>query len=173
MSRTKTALKTRAREFDLSRMSEHDLLEVVEIEESCGLSRWGWEAYHAELLRERETIMLVARERVAKTLAGQAAVIGFIAARQNAAELHVNNIAVRQDYRRAGAGGALLEAALKEGARMGARKALLEVRASNLEAQALYARHGFRTEGRRRRYYKEPTEDAVLMRVALQKPGLI
>ena len=40
-------------------MTEHDLLEVVEIEENCGLSLWGWDGYHTELER-RESIMLVA-----------------------------------------------------------------------------------------------------------------
>ena len=47
-------------------MSEHDLLEVVEIEETTGLSQWGWEAYRAELARP-EAVMLVVR-RVAPAL---------------------------------------------------------------------------------------------------------
>ena len=45
----------------ISRMSEHDLLEVVEIEEQSGLSRWGWAAYYAELQGANRELMLVAR----------------------------------------------------------------------------------------------------------------
>ena len=45
----------------IDRMTEHDLLEVVEIEQACGLSPWGWDAYHAELGQGSAAIMLVAR----------------------------------------------------------------------------------------------------------------
>lgn len=48
---------------------------------------------------------------------------------------------------------------------VGCGAVLLEVRASNLDAQELYRRHGFVPIGRRRRYYSRPTEDAVVMRV--------
>ncbi len=89
------------------RMSEHDLLEVVEIEETTGLSLWGWDAYRAELYKP-EAVMLVVRAREA----GLQRVAGFIAARMNADELHVNNIGVREEYRRRGLGGVLLGAAL-------------------------------------------------------------
>ena len=51
--------------------------------------------------------------------------------------------------------------------------ALLEVRATNLPAQALYTRHGFRAAGRRRNYYTDPTEDALVMNAALLETGLI
>jgi len=139
-------------------MSEHDLLEVVEIEETTGLSLWGWEAYRAELDKP-EAIMLVVRAR----WAGGQRVGGFIAARMNADELHVNNIGVRQEFRRKGLGGLLLGAALGAAAGRGAGAAVLEVRASNLAAQALYERYGFAVAGRRRNYYRDPPEDALVM----------
>ncbi|HEV2860171.1 MAG TPA: ribosomal protein S18-alanine N-acetyltransferase [Pyrinomonadaceae bacterium] len=140
------------------RMSEHDLLEVVEIEETTGLSLWGWDAYRSELDRP-EAIMLVVRGRAG---AGPS-VVGFIAARCNLDEVHVNNIGVRHGYRRRGVGGALLGAALAAAAGRGAREAILEVRASNLDAQALYARFGFKVVGRRKNYYRDPPEDALVM----------
>jgi [ribosomal protein S18]-alanine N-acetyltransferase len=154
-------------QFYLSRMTEHDLVEVVEIEETSGLSRWGWDAYHAELLQGHSELMLVTRyfccagEETAEWIAG------FIAARLVAGELHINNVAVREKYRQRGLGRALLSAVLTEGARLGARTAVLEVRASNLPAQALYERCGFRTTGRRRNYYVEPKEDALVMSTPL------
>jgi ribosomal-protein-alanine N-acetyltransferase len=142
-------------------MDEHDLLEAVEIEESTGLSQWGWDAYRAELGKP-EAIMLVARRRMHDELGGRE-VCGFIATRLNADELHVNNLGVRQDSRRRGIGGALLGAALDAGTRRGARLAVLEVRSGNLEAQALYRRFGFAVVGERRHYYKEPVENAIIM----------
>lgn len=147
--------------FVIGQMVEHDLLEVVEIEEVCGLSQWGWDAYRAELDRP-EAIMLAARGRVPDALNGRA-VAGYIAARMGADEVHVNNIGVRFEARRLGLGAALLGLALDLAARGGARAAVLEVRAGNLPAQALYRRLGFAVVGERRRYYREPVEDALVM----------
>jgi ribosomal-protein-alanine N-acetyltransferase len=154
-------------EFYISRMTEHDLVDVVEIEEACGLSRWGWEAYHAELARERRSVMLVARLQNGEVFSGDPKVKGFIAARLVADELHINNFAVQQEYRRLGVARKLLGTALDEAARMGAQLAFLEVRASNAPAQALYGRCGFRIVGRRPGYYTQPTEDALVMSLAI------
>jgi [ribosomal protein S18]-alanine N-acetyltransferase len=175
MSRTKTSILIETERFCISSMAEHDLLEVVEIEEASGLSRWGWEAYHAELTQQgRSSLMLVARCRLSEAASPLEMLIGgFIAARLTGDEIHINNVAVRDMYRRRGMGGALLSAVLTEGARRGARLALLEVRATNLPAQALYTRYGFRAAGRRRNYYADPTEDALVMNAALSKAGLI
>jgi [ribosomal protein S18]-alanine N-acetyltransferase len=142
-------------------MSEHDLMEVVEIEETTGLSQWGWEAYRSEL-EKPEAVMLVARRNAPEDETGRR-LSGYIAARINADELHINNIGVWADARRRGVGGALLGAALELAARCGAYEAVLEVRAGNLPAQAMYERLGFEVVGERRNYYKEPVEDAKIM----------
>ena len=160
------------RDFYVARMTEHDLLEVVEIEEACGLSRWGWEAYHAELTQNKNAIMLVTR------LPGEGGdsvperrVQGFIATRLVAGELHINNVAVRHEYRRQGMARGLLEAAISEAVGKGAHAAFLEVRAGNGPAQALYRRCGFRVAGRRAGYYMEPPEDALVMNLSLRSPA--
>jgi ribosomal-protein-alanine N-acetyltransferase len=150
----------------IAQMTEHDLLEVVEIEEACGLSRWGWEAYHAELSRDRNSIMLVARIPNEEDSSTVQIVKGFIAARIVADELHVNNVAVRHGYRRLGVAKKLLETTLDKAERMGARIAYLEVRAGNVPAQALYAGCGFMVTGRRPGYYTQPSEDALVMSLA-------
>jgi len=153
----------------IQQMTEHDLLEVVEIEEVCGLSPWGWDAYHKELGSIRESIMLVARNAALTTgLDQKQPIIGFIVARQIADEVHINNVAVRPDFRRQGIGDQLLRTVLSRAQRKGARQAVLEVRAGNTTAQTLYLGCGFRFVGRRRRYYKTPVEDALLMAVFLQ-----
>jgi ribosomal-protein-alanine N-acetyltransferase len=153
--------------FALSQMTEHDLLEVVEIEELCRLSRWGWEGYHTELQSEQFSLILVARALQTDSRPEDERIAGFIAARLSAHELHINNVAVRPRYRRCGIGGALLAAALERGRERGAERGFLEVRASNMAAQRLYARHGFAVVGRRARYYSQPVEDALVMAVSL------
>ena len=148
----------------IARTTAHDLVEVVEIEETCGLSRWGWESYNGELSRP-ESIMLVAR-RPRPDETGRS-VSGFVAARVNADELHINNIGVRHTDRRQGIGTALLKSAIECGRALGARSAILEVRAGNESAQALYLSHGFEVAGRRRNYYQGPAEDALVMSAML------
>lgn len=167
MTRVISPVENESQTFLIDPMTEHDLLEVVAIEETCGLSLWGWDAYRAELDRP-ESIMLVAR-RHASRRAADARLCGFIAARVQAGELHVNNIGVRESERRRGVGGALMERALRVGAHYGASAALLEVRAGNLAAQALYGAHGFVVTGQRRGYYREPREDALVMSRRLER----
>jgi ribosomal-protein-alanine N-acetyltransferase len=150
--------------LSIARMTEHDLLEVVEIEQLSALSAWGWDAYHKELQSPEDVIMLVARTKTAdSTLNHEHAVAGFIVSRLVADELHINNVAIRPEFRRRGIAAQLLKAVLREGGRNGARLAFLEVRAGNIAAQGLYRRCGFQVTGRRRRYYNQPAEDALLM----------
>ena len=153
----------------IERMSEHDLLEVVELEQISGLSPWGWEAYHKELQSPEDVIMLVARHPLFSPGRNDSkSIAGFVVARLIADELHVNNVAVRPEFRRHGVAARLLEAVLGWGRRKESRLALLEVRAGNSAAQALYRRCGFQVTGRRRRYYQAPVEDALLMTVSLK-----
>src|SRR2546427_272296 len=152
----------------IERMSEHDLLDVVEIEKISGLSPWGWDAYYKEL-QSTDSIMLVARDSTGVNITSDPRPItAFIVARLLADELHINNVAVRPDHRRAGVGTRLVGAALQWARERRADRAVLEVRAGNSAAQALYRRCGFAVEGRRRRYYASPVEDALLMAVSLR-----
>ncbi|MEK6334907.1 MAG: ribosomal protein S18-alanine N-acetyltransferase [Acidobacteriota bacterium] len=152
----------------LAQMSEHDLLEVVEIEDLSGLSPWGWDAYHKELQAAHDVIMLVARTAPAGNAPRpEKELAGFIVSRLIAGELHVNNVAVRTEFRRQGIGVKLLRSALDWAAGRGAGIALLEVREGNQAAQALYSRCGFQVVGRRPGYYNQPVEDALLMTVSL------
>lgn len=160
------AVSSRRGEVLISPMTEHDLLEVVEIEEACGLSLWGWEAYRTELARA-EAVMLVAGRRGAGETDGRR-LGGFIAARVTAGEMHVNNVGVLEAFRGRGVGSRLLGAAMSEAARRGGLIAFLEVRAGNVAAQALYRRHGFEVTGRRQKYYRNPSEDALVMSARLE-----
>src|SRR6266436_2334740 len=100
--------------LSIARMTEHDLLEVVEVEELSGISAWGWDAYHKELQSREDVIMLVARTRATeKTQAQAQAIAGFIVSRLVAGELHINNVAVRPEFHRRGIAAQLLTAVLK------------------------------------------------------------
>jgi [ribosomal protein S18]-alanine N-acetyltransferase len=78
-------------------------------------------------------------------------------------EVHIGTIAVHPDFRRRGIAQTLLAFTLLECRKRGAVTAYLEVRRSNLAAQALYTRFGFEVTGERRRYYQDTGEDALLM----------
>jgi [ribosomal protein S18]-alanine N-acetyltransferase len=84
-------------------------------------------------------------------------------------EAHIATIAIHPDYRRQGIGQALLLHALKSAVEEGATSSFLEVRESNLVAQAMYQKYGFVATGRRMHYYKDNEEDAILMTASLTK----
>lgn len=152
--------------FQLDRANEHDILEIVEIEGLCGLSPWHWEGYYKELTAEPSAYLFVAR---LPALAGTYPQLsGFITSRLVLDEVHIHNFGVRPAFRRHGVGGALLQAALDYGRQRGATTSFLEVRASNAAAQSLYQQHGFKIVGRRKAYYLQPVEDAVMMLARLQ-----
>ena len=82
-------------------------------------------------------------------------------------EGYISNVAVHPDYRRRGAGDALISALIARGREKRLSFLTLEVRESNAAARALYEKHGFRAVGRRKNYYEKPVEDAILMTLDL------
>lgn len=150
-------------DFTIDLMQLEDLAEVVDIEETSGLNRWGYDSYKRELYTNPDSVMLVARSA---QLEGRG-VIGFFAGWTVADEMHINNIASHPEYRRIGVGRRLIEQAISEGGMRGVSFVLLEVRASNEAAQTLYKKLGFSYVSRRRDYYRSPTEDAFVMRLNL------
>jgi [ribosomal protein S18]-alanine N-acetyltransferase len=163
MVTAKLVIRDPDRSIAIERMTEHDLLAVVEIEEESGLSPWGWDAYHKELQSPEEVVMLVARSDSAG-----GAVVGFIVSRLIGSDLHVYNMAVRPELRRRGVAARLLRAVLDWGQQKGGTLAFLEVREGNIAAQELYRGCGFAVAGCRRQYYTAPVEDALLMSISLK-----
>jgi len=78
-------------------------------------------------------------------------------------EAHIATVATHPEFREQGIAEGLLIKTLEKAHAEGAQSALLEVRAGNEVAQALYRKHGFKVVGQRKRYYKDNSEDAVLM----------
>jgi ribosomal-protein-alanine N-acetyltransferase len=103
---------------------------------------------------------------VAETRRGMA---GYLIGREVAGTGEVLNLAVSPEFRRRGIGGALLEAGLAALRRRKVDEVFLEVRESNIEAQALYVGHGFRPVGQRAAYYRNPREDALVLRLELEQ----
>ncbi len=136
--------------------SPDEIDEVLAIEELSFTNPWTREMYLAEFENRGVSYCYLAR-----TPAGQ--VVGFCSFWRVLDELHINNLAVAPAYRRAGVATALLDYVLKEGAKLGAIRATLEVRRSNDPARLLYERFGFVVAGVRRAYYTKPVEDAIVL----------
>lgn len=82
-------------------------------------------------------------------------------------EAELLNIAVSERFRRQGIGGSLMKHLICEAENKSVTDIFLEVRFSNTAAQKLYKKHGFESLGMRKKYYTNPTEDAVVMRKTL------
>lgn len=135
---------------------ERDLDGVIEVESESFTNPWTREMYVSELRDRSVCHILVVR-------AGGLRVVGFCAFWLICDEIHINNLAIHPSFRRRGLGAALVQAVLAEAEALGAARATLEVRASNVTARDLYERHGFRLTATRRGYYTNPVEDALIL----------
>ncbi|MFQ5533040.1 MAG: ribosomal protein S18-alanine N-acetyltransferase [Candidatus Methylomirabilales bacterium] len=136
-------------------MRPEDLDGVLRIEATSFTEPWTREMFQAEMIPGVSLALVVRSE--------EDEVLGYLFGSVAGGEFHISNIAVDPRVRRQRVGRNLLLVALDEASRRGAQTASLEVRASNLAAQALYTHVGFTVVGRRRRYYTGPVEDAVIM----------
>jgi ribosomal-protein-alanine N-acetyltransferase len=89
-------------------------------------------------------------------------ICGFVCAKPVGSEWELENIVVEKPFLRQGVADSLMRALLDVASHAAASKIFLEVRESNLPARQLYEKHGFRETGRRRNYYQNPPEDAIL-----------
>ena len=135
---------------------ETDLTGVLEVERESFTSPWTRDMYAWELQNPS-----VCHIYIVRTL--DCAVAGFCAFWLVFDEIHINNIAIRPQYRGHGYGTALMHHVLAEARRLGAQRATLEVRAGNGGALRLYERLGFYVAGTRRNYYTNPVEDALIL----------
>ena len=136
-------------------MTFEDIDAVTAIERECITSPWNENGFLSFLLQEG-TVFLVAEEN--GEIVGHG---GFVSA---ADEADITNVAVTAARRKQGIGNSLVARLVSEAETRGIRKLFLEVRESNNAAIRLYHKQGFEPVGRRKGYYEEPAEDAVLMR---------
>jgi ribosomal-protein-alanine N-acetyltransferase len=136
-------------------MGLDDVPAVLDIERASFTTPWPTEAFQQELRHNRLARYVVARQ------AG--AVVGYAGVWLMVDEAHITTFAVHPDWRRQGIGRRLLLAVIALAVDLDATRMTLEVRVSNLAAQALYAEAGFAIAGRRERYYTDDGEDAYVM----------
>lgn len=98
---------------------------------------------------------------------------GFLCARVVASEWEIENIVVVETARRRGIAHELLEELLRRAHSQDATAVWLEVREANEPAQRFYEKHGFTVAGRRRAYYRNPDEDALLYQLSLARSKVI
>ncbi len=137
-----------------------DVPAILAIEQAAPASaHWTAEHYKARI-ENREACVLVAES--------QGKIAAFLCANIVVGEWEVENVVVDETFRRQGLGSRLVRGVIAHWQKSGSAVLLLEVRESNAAARALYAKHGFHETGRRRAYYRDPIEDAVLY--ALVRP---
>jgi ribosomal-protein-alanine N-acetyltransferase len=140
-----------------------DLEQIVDIARHSDTAvQWSREEYEKLLAKnkdkdaERQQVMLVVEEH--------SQLQGFIAARGVLNEWEIESIAVREAVRRRGLASRLLGEFLQRTQIQGAKHIFLEVRESNRAARALYVKWAFVEAGRRPAYYRDPPEDALILK---------
>lgn len=142
--------------IDIRRMTESDIATVAVLEAEIFSDAWPLASFQ-EAIDDPIALNLVAWPK------GEPVICAYLCAQIVFDEIHIHNVAVAPDYRRKGIGRELLEYAEAAGRRKGADCALLEVRVDNEPALAMYAHLGYRRIGRRRRYYRKPVCDALVL----------
>lgn len=167
--------------YVLRDMQREDLERVLAIDRASFPTPWSEKTYLFEI-KNRDTSHLVILEshnedsdrlsgiqRILQRAFGRApsggTIIGYGGCWLIAGEAHISTIAVAPRHRGNGLGELLLATMLRRTVNLGAEYSVLEVRESNATAQALYEKYEYKTEGRRKGYYRDNNEDALLMTV--------
>ena len=137
------------------KMNEGHVSAVAELEKICFSDPWSENSVASEL-NNKLALWLVAEE--------DGRVAGYIGSQTCGEESDVMNVAVHPDYRRRGIAEALIQTLVEQLKSIGSQCLTLEVRASNLPAISLYEKMGFAEVGRRKNYYRNPKEDALILR---------
>jgi [ribosomal protein S18]-alanine N-acetyltransferase len=139
----------------IRKMTADDIPAVVELDKMSFSLPWPERSFRFELTDNPASRCWVAEV--------DGRVVGMIVLWLLVEEAHVATLATHPDLRRQGIAKKLLSHALRYLIDEGAQTSFLEVRASNIAAQEMYRRFGYEESGRRRRYYKDNDEDAILM----------
>jgi len=142
---------------------EDDLDAIIEIQSKAPeIAQWT-EGDYADLATDPLGLLLVAELDCAKL----PALAGFAAFHRVMDEAELRNIAVAPPQRRQGVGRELITEGRRRLLQLAVRRVFLEVRASNIVAQRLYFSAGFRLHSRRKDYYRDPPEDALILTAEL------
>jgi ribosomal-protein-alanine N-acetyltransferase len=147
-------------QLTLRTMRMDDLSAVVELDLISFPTPWPKDAFAYELTRNRNSVCWVAEWSQATN---EAILIGSVVIWLEKAYAHIGTLAIKPGFRHRGVGQRLLAEALKACVQRGSEISVLEVRASNQAAQALYQKFGFKVLGLKEEYYKDTQEDALIM----------
>jgi ribosomal-protein-alanine N-acetyltransferase len=160
-----TALASRP--LRIRRATRADLSAMHRIEQASFSDPWTEDSFATALSLDRMQVLVAESHEGEQGGDGAVGLLGYVVALVIGPEAEIADLAVAPKARRRGIGRALLERALAELAAVGVRTLYLEVRESNQAARTLYDAHGFASVGRRRGYYREPLEDALVLRRAI------
>ncbi|MBE6921357.1 MAG: ribosomal-protein-alanine N-acetyltransferase [Ruminococcaceae bacterium] len=139
----------------LEQMTDAHVAQIAQLEKQCFSDPWSENSVASEL-NNRLSLWLVALDG--------ATVAGYIGSQSVGDEADMMNVAVHPDYRRRGIARELVMGLVAALGEKGVHSLALEVRASNAPAIALYEQLGFTQVGRRPNYYRNPKEDALILR---------
>lgn len=147
-------------------MLPDDLTEVLQITDQCGLSHWSRQDYLAEAGRS-DSIMLSAE-------CTEFEVAGFLVSRivpgansDSRFDAEIYNIGVRPELQKSGCGTLLFECFLNKCRSKAVESVWLDVRSSNANAIVFYKRFGFTEFSLRKDFYRNPSEDGIIMKLSL------
>jgi ribosomal-protein-alanine acetyltransferase len=140
-----------------------DLSEIVALERSTPAAAHWSEDQYRNMLREGIP------DRMVLVLEEEGTTLGFAVGRLIDSDCELENIAIVAERQRMGLGRALMEELTKRARNAAATSLVLEVRASNVAARALYEKLGFIQGGIRKAYYRDPEENAILYRLKLSQ----
>jgi [ribosomal protein S18]-alanine N-acetyltransferase len=142
--------------LEIQSLTHQHLNALLELDQACFGGLWTLDAYKREL-DSPNTVLLGSTSPKDNELSGMGCFWSILD------EAHITILAVHPQYQGQGLGQALLFSLLKAAYEHGSERATLEVRPSNVCAITLYQKFGFKTAGRRRRYYKDNDEDALIL----------
>ena len=141
--------------MELINMTSQHVAQVAALEKVCFSDPWSEKSVASELTNPLSTwIVAVDGDTVA----------GYVGAQTCGDETDMMNVAVDPNYRRCGIARQLIEALILQLQDRGSHSLTLEVRVSNMPAVTLYGAMGFEQVGLRKNYYRNPKEDALILR---------
>lgn len=141
--------------IEISRLTLEDIDDLMVVEKLSFTIPWSKEAFVEEVTNNKFARYIVAKVN------GKA--IGYAGLWKIFDEGHITNVAVHPEYRRNGVGYMLVKSLIDLAQEENITRMTLEVRKSNIPAQNLYAKFGFKIEGFRKEYYADNKEDAIIM----------
>ncbi|MEH2064831.1 MAG: ribosomal protein S18-alanine N-acetyltransferase [Nostoc sp.] len=144
-------------DLEIKLLTLENLSAILELDQACFGGLWTMDGYKRELDSPNSDILGLFSPSSNTSLLGMGCFWSILD------EAHITILAVHPEYHRQGMGAALLYSLIKTACDRKMERATLEVRASNLGAISLYQKFGFKTAGRRPRYYQDNDEDALIL----------